>query len=171
MKLKLITLFLILFLTSVYAVDSITNLDLNPNGRLNEKILISGQYNDEDTNSFVLCKFIIIDSNGFKVDRWSDEYTFSDGTFYAEKTLTEPPYYRGDSYDVNVSCGTASASGSFGVEQPISITHATQQTFEFATDPKNLEPAMMLAGVIGFVLFAMFGYAYLIKLGGKYAGN
>ena len=162
-------IFLIIIFSTFATADTITDLSIAPSGRLNEKISVSGTYNEEDLNSFVLCKFIVTDSNGFKVDRWTDEYTFSDGSIYAEKNLIEPPYYRGDSYDLNVTCGTATETATFGVEQPLSLTHPVQRGWEFIFQENNQAPFMILAGSIGFIVLMIAIVAFLMKTGKAYA--
>ena len=86
----LIGIFLILILSTTNA--AITGLKIPYEVRLGEYLTIAGNYGTANT----LCKFLVKDSNNFTVERLTDEYTFADGTFYAQRQINEPPYYRGD---------------------------------------------------------------------------
>jgi len=85
-------------------------------------------------------------------DWFSDEYTFSDGTFYSERVLLEPPYYRGDDYNVMVTCGSDVVTRAFAVVQPVSLVQPLQRGWEYFFDPSNLEAMMIFVGLIGVVV-------------------
>ena len=67
------------------AFSQISNLEIRPFVRLNETVTISGDY----TTANVLCKFLVLDSNGFIVERLTDEYSFDDGSFYSQRQILE----------------------------------------------------------------------------------
>lgn len=162
MKKTILIIFLICFCSVVFA-DSITNYTVSPNVRLNEKVTVFGNYNDPDVNSYVLCKFLVSDSNNVYIDRWTDEYTFSDGSFYAEKVLIEPPYYRGDTFTINTSCGEASVDGNFLVEQPTSLAHPVQKTWEYAFSESNQDAIFILITFICLVIILVGGFIFILK--------
>lgn len=166
MKKTVLLLVLILFAFSIQA-DSIANYTVPASARLGEKISVSGNY--VDGNSFILCKFVIEDSNGNALDRWTDEYTFSDASFYAEKILLEPPYYRGDDFNIITTCGTAQASTTFAVEQPVSLAHPIQKTWEYAFDEFNLDAIMIFVSFIALIVIFVLGITFFKKLGKHYA--
>lgn len=170
MNKKFLTLFCLLFLCSAIAAESITGFTVPASARLNEKISVAGQYN-ADVNAYVLCKFVISDSNNDKIDRWSDEYTFSDGTFYAEKVLIEPPYYRGDSFNVKATCGVSSEDANFLVSQPTSIAHPIQMGWEYAFSENNLDALMLGGSFIAIVIIVIFVLVFFAKKGKQYAGG
>ncbi|MCK4429126.1 MAG: hypothetical protein KAU95_02025 [Candidatus Aenigmarchaeota archaeon] len=164
MKKLMIAILLILILST--AQSAITNLKVPFEPRLGEKLTITGNAGTAD----ILCKFLILDSNGTTVERLSDEYTFADGTFYSERTLAEPPYYRGDDFNANVTCGLNLAFQTFNVQQPLSLAHPIQKGIENITDEANLEPLMMGVGVLGAVLISLLSIAFFFKVGKSYAG-
>lgn len=131
--------------------------------RLNETLTIAGYYDATDT----LCKFVIEDSNGFAVERLTDEYTFADNSFYSEKIITEPPYYRGDDYNVVVTCGGDQVNQLFEVKQPVSLVHPIQRGWEYYMAKPNLEALMVLGSFLALGAFVVLGLIFLKKQGGK----
>jgi len=166
---KALLIALIILLSSVCFAESITNLTSSSFVRLGEKANISGQFNHPDLNAYVLCKFQVKDSNNVFVDRWTDEYTFSDGSFYAEKTLTEPPYYRGDTYVIQTTCGTTSQDLNFTVLQPVSLAHPIQRNWEYFFDESNLDAIAIFVSLILLIAGVILIFAFLKKMGGHYA--
>jgi len=106
-------LFLFILLLPIFANGAITNLTTNGNVKLGEKLVITGDYNEAN----VLCSFYTQDTNNVTVERLSDEYTFSDGHFYSERILNEPPYFRATTYNLVTRCGADTATTTFAVTQ------------------------------------------------------
>ena len=159
----LVAIFLILLTITVNS--AITDLKIPYTVRLGENLTISGDYGTANT----LCKFIIKDSNGFAIERLSDEYTFSDGTFYAQRQINEPPYYRGDDYNVVVSCGSDEAFQTFTLNQPTSLAHPIQRNWEYIFEESNMD-AIMLGGTFLALLFlAILTFVFIAKKGKNYA--
>jgi len=154
---------LILLLSSVQG--AITNLKVPFSVRLGENLTMSGHYGTAD----VLCKFMILDSNGFFVERLTDEYTFDNGSFYAERVMVEPPYYRGDDFNVIITCGTDSISQLFTVEQPVSLAHPIQMWWEYSFQEPNKDAIMFLASFVGLIVLSAFVIVIAIKKGKSYA--
>lgn len=163
MKKTVILLLLVLFLP--VAFGTISNLKIPPFIRLGENLTIAGNF----TTAKVLCKFEILDSNGHRVERLSDEFTFDDGSFYAQRKTEEPPYYRGDDFNVFVTCGSSTDSNTFTVLQPLGITHSVQLGWEYWFNDANQDTIML------FVTFVLGGFgaliliAFMIKKGYDYA--
>ena len=154
-----------LILLASYSFAAITDLKIPMAVRLGENLTVSGNHGTAQ----ILCKVVILDSNDFAVERLSDEYTFSDGTFYFQRQLTEPPYYRGDDFNVNITCGSDKTFQIFNVTQRLSLTHIAQQELDFIFDENNLAPLMMLFGAIGFIVLMMLLVAFFMKTGKAYA--
>lgn len=157
--------FLALLLLIPIGFSPITNLQLAPSIRLGENLTIAGDYGTANT----LCKFVVYDSNGFAIERLSDEYTFSDGSFYSQRQVIEPPYYRGDDFNVFVACGSDSKSASFTVEQPASLAHPIQKSWEYLFEINNQEALMFLGSFVGFLLIGVFLFAFVVKRGSSLA--
>ena len=166
---KMLLLALVILLSTACFAESITGLTSSTFVRLGEKVSISGQFNHSDLNAYVLCKFQVKDANNVFVDRWTDEYTFSNGTFYAEKTLVEPPYYRGDTYVIQTTCGTSSEDANFTVLQPVSLAHPIQRNWEYFFDESNLDALAIFTSLILLLAGVFIVLAYLKKMGGHYA--
>ena len=164
-KKMLIGIFLLFLIIPVFA--GITNFSVSPSIRLGEKLTITGIF---DTPN-VLCKAIIFDANNDGIERLSDEYTFVDGSFYFERTMIEPPYYRGDDFNAVITCGSGAAdisSGIFTVFQPTSLAHPIQQNWAFIFDQNNLDALAILGAFIFLIIFFMVIGAVIIK---KIKGN
>jgi len=110
---KIMLLALLLFSSSVFA--TISNYTVPANVPLNRDITIYGEY----TTGNVLCAFFLFDTadQNQAIIRLSDEYTYSDGTFYAAYQITEPLFKRGKDYNAITKCETHTASQLFYVEQ------------------------------------------------------
>ena len=153
-------IFLILILSSTTNA-AITNLRIPYQIRLGETLTIAGDYGTAD----VLCKFLVKDSNNFTIERLSDEYTFADGTFYAQRTVNEPPYYRGDDFNVVVNCESSQAFQTFTVMQPTSLAQPLQRNWEYVFDESNMDSIMLGGTFIALAALTFFGFAYVAKKG------
>jgi len=160
----LIGIFLILLMVTTTA--PITNLKIPYTVRLGENLTIAGDYGTANA----LCKFIIKDSNDFAVERLSDEYTFADGTFYSQRTINEPPYYRGDDYNVVVTCGTDEAFQTFTLNQPTSLAHPIQKDWEYLFAENNMDAIMLGGTFIALGILSIFTFVFIAKKGKEYAG-
>ena len=163
-KKTLIGIFLILILATTNA--AITDLKIPYSVRLGENLTIAGNYGVGDT----LCKFLVKDENNFTIERLSDEYTFADGTFYAQRKINEPPYYRGDDYNVIVTCASDEAFQIFTVEQPTSLAHPIQRNWEYLFAENNMDAIMLGGTFISLALLSIFAFVFIAKKGKKYAG-
>lgn len=158
-----IGIFLILMLSTTNAV--ITDLVIPSEVRLGEYLTIAGNYGTADT----LCKFLVKDSSNFTVERLTDEYTFADGTFYAQRQINEPPYYRGDDYNVIVTCGNDQAFQIFTLIQPTSLAHPIQQNWEYLFAQNNMDAIMLGGTFISFLVIGLFTFVFIVKKGKQYA--
>ena len=157
-------IFLILMLSTTTAV--ITNLEMPYEVRLGEYLTIAGNYGTADT----LCKFLVKDSNNFTIERLTDEYTFADGTFYSQRQINEPPYYRGDDYNVIVTCGSDEAFQTFTLMQPTSLAHPIQRNWEYVFEESNMDAIMLGGTFIAIVVIGILSFVFIIKKGRDYAG-
>ena len=160
----IVGIFLILIATTVIA--PITNLKIPYTVRLGENLTIAGNYGTADA----LCKFLIKDSNEFAVERLSDEYTFADGSFYAQRQINEPPYYRGDDYNVVVTCGSEVANQVFTLNQPTSLAHPIQQNWEYLFAENNMDAIMLGGTFIAIAILGVLTFVFILKKGKHYAG-
>ena len=154
---KYLLIIFVLFCCS-FTFASITNFNVSPSVRLGENLTISGMHSTPN----VLCKAVIQDSNNIAVERLSDEYTFADGSFYFERQVLEPPYYRGDDFNAVITCGSDTTSEIFVVLQPLGISHLTEKTWDFVFDQNNLD-AMSIVGSflgLGFILVLIGGFIF-----------
>lgn len=118
MKYKILAIFLFAFVGMATAA-SITDLNVNSPVPLDQKIRVTGTYTSTGDVNGVWCKFLVLDGNT-PIDRFSDELTFTDGTFYAERTASEPPFFRDSAYTLRVTCGTASADNYLFIKNKLS---------------------------------------------------
>lgn len=164
---KAIIFGLLLFFVSLAqpTVAQISNLKVPATVRLNETITIAGTYTAADE----LCKFVILDSNGFAVERLSDEFTFADNTFYSQRQITEPPYYRGDDYNVVVTCGSHQGSSLFRLDQPVSLAHGITKTFEYGFQENNMDAIMLFISFLSIPIVGILGIVWFKKVGERYA--
>jgi len=118
MKKVLLIALIVLFFGSVFATETISSLTTNSPIPIDQTLAVTGKYVRTDVNQIIFCKFVTFDANSGKViDRLTDEEIFTDGTFYAEQKLTEPPYYRTNDYTLRVYCGNISKDVNFTVAQ------------------------------------------------------
>lgn len=157
-------IFLILLISTTNA--AITDLKIPYEVRLGEYLTISGTYGTADT----LCKFLVKDSNNFTIERLTDEYTFADGTFYAQRQINEPPYYRGDDYNVVVTCASNEAFQIFTLVQPTSLAHPLQRNWEYLFEESNMDAIMLGGTFIALVILAISIFVFIAKKGKHYAG-
>jgi len=145
---KLIILLLILsFCTSAHAI--IYSVSTNENVPLGEKLIITGDYNESN----VLCSFYIKDLNGITIERLSDEYTFSNGSFYSERVITEPPYFRTSDYNVIVMCENSRNDATFSVIQRRGVSDFFfGELFYFMGEGEMI--VYFIAGLVIFVIIA-----------------
>jgi len=160
----LIGIFLILILSTTNG--AITNLKIPYEVRLGEYLTIAGEYGTAD----ILCKFLVKDSNNITVERLTDEYTFADGTFYAQRQINEPPYYRGDDYNVITTCGSDEAFQTFTLVQPTSLAHPIQRNWEYLFEESNMDAIMLGGTFIAIAILGVLAFVFIIKKGRDYAG-
>lgn len=163
-KKTIIGIFLILILSTTNA--SITDLKIPYEVRLGEYLTIAGNYGTAD----VLCKFLIKDSNNFTIERLTDEYTFADGTFFAQRQINEPPYYRGDDYNVVITCASDEAFQTFTLMQPTSLAHPIQRNWEYLFAENNTDAIMLGGTFVAIAILGVLAFAFIIKKGKDYAG-
>lgn len=119
LKKRVIVLFLIGFCVFVYFdganAATIVDYKIPVNVPLNDNLTVYGKYSEPD----VLCSFFIfgVNDNNFAVVRLNDQYSFSDGSFYAEYKILEPLFVRGYDYNVVTKCGITEESKTFYVDQ------------------------------------------------------
>ena len=163
-KILMLSIFLILILSTTNG--AITNLKIPYEVRLGEYLTIAGNYGTADA----LCKFLVKDSNNFTIERLTDEYTFADGTFYAQRQINEPPYYRGDDYNVIVTCGSDEAFQTFTLNQPTSLAHPIQRNWEYLFEESNTDALMLGGTFIALAILSVFVFVFIAKKGKEYAG-
>jgi hypothetical protein len=125
--------------------DSISNYTVSNQAPLNQNLTIYGVYSGSPSAD-VLCAFYIFDLKNLDVNkaviRLSDQYTFSDGSFYAEYLLSEPLFRRGIDYNAVTKCGTIEIGKKFTVAQKEDILfgitpNSLMNEFRFWVDPNN----------------------------------
>ena len=139
---KIILLFLLLFfMCSAFATQTISDYKIPTSAKFMEKITVRGFFNDTlaDSNN-ILCRFDVFDSNGNFVERLSDEVTYLDGSFSTERTLTEPPYWRGEDFNIQTTCKSATATATFSVGQRETLFQPLLSEFQYVTDMGNIAP-------------------------------
>lgn len=146
---KLILILLILFSSFAFA-DSISNYQVKESVPLEKLLTVTGTFN-ADSNANVLCKFLVLESDGNTVMRLSDEYTFSDGSFYTEKRIIEPQLRRGQDYNVTTTCGTVSATDTFSVVNREQIVDVFAYEFLFFKE----NGFVLFIGLLGIVVIAI----------------
>lgn len=153
----ILLIFLLLPFTS-----AISNLQVPTQIRLGENLTVAGNFSQGNT----LCKFMVYDSNNQIVERLSDEYTFSDGSFYSQRQVLEPPYFRGDDFNITVTCGSESDSRLFSVVQRLTIAHPIQKEWEYIFDSSNLGALSVLTTFVLLIALFILGIAWAKKRGG-----
>jgi len=152
---KLVLFLLLLFCTTAFATQTISDLNTNSPIPLNQTLAITGNYDDTDSNVSVFCKFVIRDESNLVVERLTDEKTFSNGDFYAQRVLDEPLYKRGTDYNISVDCASANSTVLFTLDQRESIGHTAEYETRFAFDRGNLD-SILFFGIIIFALIISF---------------
>jgi len=155
MKKTVLLFFLIILGSCVFATQTITDLNTNSPVPLSQTLTITGNYTDTDSSESIWCKFVIRDENNRVVERLSDERTYSNGDFYAQRVLNEPLYKRGQDYNVSVDCQNANSSVLFTVDQRESIGHTAEYETRFVFDRGNLD-SILFFGIIIFGLIIAF---------------
>lgn len=159
-KLFLICLFSTMFFVPfVSATQTISDLNTNSPVPLSNIMTITGTYADTDSNASVFCKFVIRDEAGLVVERLSDERTFPNGDFYAERTINEPLYKRGQDYNVSVDCQNARSTVLFTVDQRESIGHTAEYETRYAFDRGNLD-SILFFGIVILGLIGIYGVLF-----------
>ncbi len=161
MNKKILISFMLILMLTTLTNAAITNLKVTENPKLGEKITIAGTSGFTDS----LCQFLIIDGNGFVVERLSDEFSFADGTFYAERTLTEPPFFRDVNYTAKVICNTEDANSTFIVGQMRDLQHGTQQNFLFIFDKGNTDVYFIFGSIAGIIILFIIALAFAWRMG------
>lgn len=161
MRSLLFVLFLIFLAGMVSASQTITGLSTNTPVPLEAELVITGTYTDTDSNVSIFCKFEAIDLNtNIIIDRFSDELTFADGTFYSQKILREPRFFRDSEYQIKVSCENATATTNFFISQRRSIENAFFGEIFFLRDNGSFLAVVFFFGII-VVLIAGGAYLYI----------
>ena len=172
---KKIFLFLVLIsiLNMVCATQSISDFNTNSPIPLDTKLVATGTYLDSDSNSSVYCKFITYDlSSGKVIERFTDELTFSEGSFYTDKLITEPKYFRDENvlspdYKLTVTCGGASADTNFSISQRASFNNQFFGEIFFLKDNAEF---LIIAGLVVLILVVGAGsliYWVILRLQNK----
>jgi len=160
MKKLFIILVLILISNISFSEQTITNFTTNSPVPLDTKLVATGVYFNSDSNSSVYCKFLTYDLNTGKViERFSDELNFSDGSFYTDRLMTEPKYYRDENvvtpdYKITVICGGASADANFSISQRESWDN---QFFGELFYLKDNGPMLLFGGMITIIAIILLG--------------
>lgn len=160
---KFFVLLCLIFFAGLVFSDSISNYYVKPEVHLDKVMTVTGSYSD---GSNVQCKAVIYESDGNVLKRLTDQYTFSDSSFYFEERIKEPEYWRGRDYNVVVTCGSAvSSSEVFSVLQRETITPIVQSEIQFFTLPGNTDPALFLgaifAAIVVFAILVYGGYKFV----------
>ena len=151
----LLIFFLIVLSSSVFATQTITDLNTNSPVPLNKTLTITGNFVDDASADSIFCKFVVRDEDNKVVERLSDERTYANGDFYAQRVIDEPLYKRGQDYNVSVDCDTTNSTVLFTVGQRESIGHTAEQETLFAFDRGNLDSILFFGSLI-FVLIICF---------------
>lgn len=166
MKKTIIFISLIFLLSTVWATQTITNLTVNTPIPIDSDLVVTGDYNNTDSSNNIYCKFVVIDPSlgNVVIDRFTDELTFDDGSFYSQKKLTEPKYFRESNYTLRVTCGGISEDANFFVGQRQNITNQFLGEIFFLRDNGDILSIMFFLGLIGVVIiggaFVLFYRAF-----------
>jgi hypothetical protein len=149
LRFALVLAFLLICLGSAFA--SITNYTVASEVPLNQDLTIYGLHDTAE----VLCAFFIFDiaDENKVVIRLTDQYTFTDGSFYSEYTITEPEFRRGFDYNAVTKCGSDTVSQSFyvGQRKDFILGYGSEQAtadLSFWTDPENSYVAFIFFFII-----------------------
>jgi hypothetical protein len=158
---KILLLLLVLFLLPGVFCDSISDYTVSNQVPLNEKLTIYGKYSG---GADVLCAFYLFDAENLDrnvaIIRLTDQYTFSDGSFYAEYKITEPLFIRGIDYNAITKCGTTETGALFEVAQKNDIvlgitSNSIMADLAFFTKFDNSMGAVLFLFAIIFITSAI----------------
>lgn len=167
-KAFLLGLLVLFFCSSVFASETISQLTTNSPVPLDQTLTITGKYVRTDINMIIYCKFLTIDKNsGLVVDRLTDEQIFTDGTFYAETKITEPPYYRTSEYIVRVYCGGINEDVEFVVGQREGLENFFFGELFFWKEHGGFYVIILVALLILVGVLAIFGEPFFKLLRGR----
>lgn len=163
MKKFFIILFLLLFF-ALFSSAAITNLKIPSSIHAGEYLKISGDYNEAN----VWCSFFIYDLNGYLVDRATDEQTNEYGKFVSNMLqINEPPFFRGEDYNVIVTCDVDTNSVDFSVIMNRTMENQIFYFWKWLVDSGNVIPAAMLL-FVGSLMFGAVGIVWFsFKQGGR----
>lgn len=153
---KIILFALFVFLAQFAFADLISNYYVTPSVPLDRVMTVTGTYNN-DVNSGVLCKFVVFEKDGNVLERLTDEYTFSDSSFYSELQIREPPFKRGQDYNMTATCGTASQSARFSITNYEPVVDVIAFNFLYLKDNGFILFITLAAIVILTFLLGYFG--------------
>ena len=115
---KIISLLIFILLLNFGFSATITSFSANTDIPIDQILTATGTYLPLDDNGeSTLCKFITYNDKNIVVERLSDELTFSDGSFYTQRKITEPTYLRASTYRIRAVCGTSYSDAYFNVGQ------------------------------------------------------
>ncbi len=149
-----------------YSAQSITDLNTNSPVPLGELLTITGTFNDTDSNSSVFCKFLT-KQNGRIVERLTDERTFPNGDFYAQRRIKDESLYERDQlFVVSVSCETVTEDTNFTVGQRETVAHLVEQETLFAFQQGNLDVVFFFGAVFIVIMVIVIVLLFAVKGGG-----
>lgn len=163
---KILLLFtLLICFSNVFAAESISGLKTNSPVPLDTPLVVSGTYLNTLNSNQIYCKGVALDpdKNNAQFDRLTDQLTYTDGSFYFAKKITEPTYFRSSVYIFRVSCGTISQDINFAVAQRESVFNQFLGEVFFIRDNGD-EWVYML----GFGVIVVMGIGLLIAIYKKY---
>lgn len=167
MKKTIFILGLIFCFALVSGTETISDLTLNSPIPLDTKLVATGIYNNTDSDNSVFCKFVTYSHDNNKiVERFTDELTFADGSFYSERLMTEPRYFRDENiltldYKLTVTCGSASADANFSIEQRQSWENQFFGELFFLKDNSGF---LVIGGIIFLIVVVVIGSLVLYVL-------
>lgn len=160
---KKLGVFVFILLISIsFATETISDLNSNSPVPLGQNLVVTGNYNNTDSNSSIFCSFFVKDNN-ITVERLTDERIFTNGDIYAEREITEPIYKRGSFYVVTISCGNASGDTNFTVAQRETIDRVANQEFRYVFSEGNVDAAMVFGIIILGISSLAFVTFFVIK--------
>jgi len=164
MRFKIVLVISLIFLIGFVFADSLEQVKIKSVVPLNENLTISGNYVTANENAGILCSFKIFDvqtTEKYLIERLSDEYTFSDGSFSSKIKITEPLFQRGFDYNVVVCCASVCFDQNFYVDQKDDMAfgiNAGSLTMDLAfwTDPENSFTAFWMLVIILMASYFIF---------------
>lgn len=168
-KILPIVLILIFLGTFASATESISGLTVNTPIPIDKDLVLTGTYDDTDSNVSVYCKFLVLDfDKNAMIDRFTDELTFADGSFFTKKTLTEPKFFRETTYALRVTCGTATEDINFFIGQREMPTNQVLGEVFFLRDNGDILIILFLFVVI---ILIIVGALVILINQGYFKGN